>query len=317
MSDVTSSHELSQVKGQFDILLSNLAEVLKEVRPRTNILNTKLGKIKKDLENIEQLDKYATAKVSEIVVKFNAINYIFENNIEFNKKDLVKIIEGKHNYELDSNEGYNDSFFELSMALRFLLASKETKPRINLDGECDIIVNDKLAIECKYIHSLSNIVKNIKKANNQIDKRIQNGQAKIGFIALDLSHICPRDKVQEFAEYTFNRFLENYQYLEKKRKMSGDILGQVLVDNNFNKIISCYIMSEIETALYGELGFSYDMGPNTSAIIFQSINSFCFEHEGRIRPITSRGMTYFLNRNLSHESTNTVKTYIHSLAVGI
>jgi len=317
MSDVTSIHDLSQVKREFDILLANLAKVLKEVRPRTNILNTKLGKIKKDLENIEHLEKNEAAKVSEIVIKFNTINDIFKNNIEVNKKELVKIIEGKHDYKLDSNEGYNDSFFELSMALRFLLASKEARPRINLDGECDVIVNDKIAIECKYIHSLSNIVKNIKKANNQIDKRIQNGQAKIGFIALDLSHICPRDKVQEFAKYTFNRFLENYQYLEKKRKISGDILDQILVDNNFKKIISSYIMTEIETALYGELGFSYDMGSNTLAIIFQSMNSFYFEHEGRAIPIISRGMTYFLNRNLNHESAKKVEKYIHSLAVGI
>ena len=317
MSDVTTSHDLSQVKQEFDVLLANLAEVLKEVKPRTNILNTKLGKIKKDLENIEKLDNRSIAKVSEIVTKFNTINDIFRNDIEFNKKDLVKIIEGKHNYDLDSNENYNDSFFELSMALRFLLASKETKPKINLESECDVIVNDKIAIECKYIHSLSNIIKNIKKANNQIDKRVKNGQAEIGFIALDLSHICPRDKVEEFAEYTFNKFVDNYRYLETKRRISGDILDQILVDNNFKKIISNYLMCEVETALYGELGFSYDMGTNTLAIIFQLMNSFCFEYEGRIMPMAVRGMTYFLNRNLNYEQDRKVQAYIHSLAVGI
>ncbi|HDN9022204.1 TPA: hypothetical protein P2I16_004297 [Aeromonas salmonicida] len=317
MSDVTTSHGLLQVKQEFDVLLANLAEVLKEVRPRTNILNTKLGKIKKDLENIENLDKKSIAKISEIVTKFNTINEIFRNDIEFNKKDLVKIIEGKHNYDLDSNDGYNDSFFELSMALRFLLSLKETKPRINLESECDVIINDKVAIECKYIHSLSNIIKNIRKANNQIDKRVENGQAEIGFIALDLSHVCSKDKVEEFAEYTFNRFVDNYRYLEEKRRISSDILERILVDNNFKKIINSYFMSEVETALYGELGFSYDMGPNVLAIIFQSMNSFCFEYEGRIMPVAVRGMTYFINRDLDDEKTRQVKSYIHSLAVGI
>lgn len=317
MSDVTTSHDLSQVKQEFDVLLANLAKVLKEVRPRTNILNTKLGKIKNDLENIEKLDKKSIAKVSEIVTKFNTINEIFRNNVEFNSRELVKIIEGKHDYDLDSNEGYNDSFFELSMALRFLLASKEAKPKINLESECDVIVDNKTAIECKYIHSLSNIIKNIKKANDQIDKRVENGQAKIGFIALDLSNICPMDKVEEFAEYTFSKFLDNYQNLETKQRISGDILDKILLDNNFKRIISSYLMSEVETALYGELGFSYDMGPNALAIIFQSMNSFCFEYEGRIRPIAARGMTYFLNRNLNHESARKVQAYIHTLAVGI
>ncbi len=317
MSSITSRHDLSQVKIEFDTLLMNLENVLKEVRPRTNILNTKLGKIKRDLDNIKQLDKHELAKVSEIVIKFNTINDIFENNIEVNKKELIKIIEGKPDYCLDSNEGYNDLFFELSMALRLFSALKEEKPRINLDSECDVIVNDSIAIECKYIHSLSNIIKNVKKAKDQIDKRIQNNQAKYGFIALDLSHICPIDKVQEFAEYTFNRFLSNYQYLEKKRKISDNILEQILVDNNFKKIISSYIMNEIETALYGKLGFDYDMGQNTRAIIFQSMNSFCFEYEGRIKPIISRGMTYFLNRDLKDESAEKVQIFIHNLAVGI
>ena len=317
MSEVTTSQDISKVKQEFDVLLENLAKVLKEVRPRTNILNTKLGKIKKDLSNIERLDKYSRTKVSEIAIKFNTINSIFSNDIQYNKKELAKIIEGKHCYQLDSNEGYNDIFFELSMGIRFLLASKGNKPKINLDSDCDVIVNDTTAIECKYIHSASNLIKNITKANNQINARVNNGQAKEGFIALDLSHICPRDKVDEFTNYTFDKFLENYKYLECKRKISGDIANQILANKHFRAIINSYIMSEVETALYGELGFSYKMGPNTLAIIFQSINSFCFEYKTEVIPLTTRGMSYFLNKQLTTEVHKNTQQYIHNLAVGV
>lgn len=319
MAEVKTSHNIEVAQADFDRLLENLAKILKEVRPRANILNTKLGKVRKDLSNIDKLDNDSLAKVTEITVKYNAINNLFLHNVDYSKKDLAKIIEGKSNYEQDSNEGYNDYFFELSMGVRFLLAfkNKDANTKINLDGVCDVIVNDSIAIECKYIHSASNLVKNIQKAKNQIEQRVSDGQAKLGFIALDLSNICPRERVKEFANYTLNRFIENYEILKSKGHIQGDILEQILKDNNFYKIISNYIMVEVETSLYSELGFSYEMGSNTKAIIFQSINSFAFEYKGTVRPITTRGMTYFLNTHLSNDEALNIQKMIHSLAVGI
>jgi hypothetical protein len=205
------------------------------------------------------------------------------------------------------------------MGVRFALAfkDKDSNTKINLDGVCDVIVNDTIAIECKYIHSSSNLVKNIQKAKKQIEKRVSDNQAKFGFIALDLSHICPRERVKEFATYTLGKFLENYEILESKGHINGDILEQILNDKNFYKIISNYIMVEVETSLYSELGFSYEMGSNTLAIIFQSMNSFAFEHKGKVIPLTTRGMTYFLNTSLNRSTTLEVQKIIHGLAVGV
>lgn len=317
MSEVKTSNSLDDIKSNFDILLNNLKKVLDEVRPRTNIYNTKLGKIKKDLSEIEKLDAESMAKVSELVSKYNSINAIFSENIEFNKNDFVKIIEGKADYAIDSNESYNDYFFELSMATRFFEAFRDENVKINLNGVCDVIVNDSIAIECKYIHSISNTMKNIKKAKKQIEKRVEDGQAQIGFIALDLSHICPRGKVNEFAKFTFDRFVENYETLEKRGQIKDININKILRDNNFSKLISSYIMHEIETALYSELGFSYDLGKDVLAIIFQTMNSFAFEYQDKVQPLVTRGMTYFINQNLNEDRYLEVRKLIHTLAVGI
>lgn len=323
MSEVKTNYNIDTVKQDFDNLLENLSKVLKEIRPRTNILSTKLGKIKKDLSDIKNQDSDSLAKIIEIVIKYNSINNIFTHNIIYNKSDLIKIIEGKSDYAQDSNEGYNDHFFELSMAVRFSLSlknfDKNSSAKINLDGVCDIIINDLVAIECKYIHSTSNIIKNIQKAKRQVDKRIADNQAKNGFIALDLSHICPKEKFKEFANYTLNKFIESYEILRTKGHIQGGILKNILNDRNFSKIIGSYIMMEVETTLYSELGFSYDLGGNVTAIIFQSINSFIFEYKDEVYPLSTRGMTYHLNANLNLTDDEVVKIvrFIHSLAVGI
>ena len=50
MSAVRTNHNLKKVQQDFELALQNLSNVLKEIRPKANILNTKLGKIKKDLD---------------------------------------------------------------------------------------------------------------------------------------------------------------------------------------------------------------------------------------------------------------------------
>lgn len=317
LSGIKTSRKLADVIKEFDSLLDNLSKVIKEVRPRTNVLNTKLGMLKKDLLNIESLDSESVAKVSELVSKYNAINNLFTRNIEYNKVDLVKIIEGKSDYSEDGNDNYNDHFFELSMGIRLSQAIKDERIRIDLNGACDVIINDLIAIECKYIHSPANIIKNISKAKNQIKKRVEDGQAKTGFIALDLSNIVPRNKVNEFSKITFNRFVENYESLEKKGRLTEGVLESILADKNFYKIISSYIMSEAETALYCKVPFDYDLGDTSLAIIFQTINSFSFEYKDKVMPLSTRGMTYFMNPSLSESQWNKTREFIHSLAVGV
>jgi hypothetical protein len=317
MTEVRTIHGLEKIRVEFDLLLENLATVLKETRPRTNILSTKLGRIKKDLLDITKLNNESLAMIAEITTKYNSINNIFTSNIEYNKKDLAKIIEGKSDYLQDSNEGYNDIFFELSMGVRFLLSESTKKAKINLSGICDVVIDDKIAIECKYIHSVANISKNIKKADDQIKQRISDKQATCGFIALDLSNVCPRDKIKEYADYTFEKFIENYKAPNILNHTKTNPLRSVLSDKNFSNIIGSYIMHEIEILFLSEDNSRYVMSNSALAILVQTSNAFCFEHEGEVAPLSTRGMTYFMNPSINYARALEVNKLIHSLAVGV
>ncbi|MEP8857671.1 hypothetical protein ABKV83_04235 [Enterobacter asburiae] len=158
---------------------------------------------------------------------------------------------------------------------------------------------------------------NISKAKKQIERRVNEKQAEFGFVALDLSHVYDYKKVQGFANYTFEQFVGNYGILKEKNRIEGDILESIVNDNNFNKIISCYMMSEVETSLYSEIGFSYDLGTDVLAIIFQVMNSFVFEYQGKKRPVIIRGLTYFINPDLETEVYLNIKGFMGQLQVGI
>lgn len=315
MSFVESSHSLEKIKKEFDELLNNLALVLEDMGSKTHILNTKLGHIKKDLDNVEFLNCREQIKLLEIAIKYNQVNHIFKNDISFNKKDLLKIIKGKHEYGLDSDAQYNDFIFEVSMATRFILSLGDAA-EINLDGICDVLVDD-LAIECKYIHSRKNMVQNIKKAKKQVEKRVSNGQAKSGLIALDLSHLFPVDKVNDFVNTVFELFAANHEVTVPKQGIYGSVVEAVIADSNFRNIIQSYTMHEVENSLYSELMVDYDMGQSVLGIVFQSSNTFFVEYNGQFIPVPTRGLTYNLNSRLSKKSYLKVEEFIHKLAVGL
>ncbi|QBR00882.1 hypothetical protein [Paraburkholderia pallida] len=319
MSEVRTNHDIEDVKIAFELLLDNFSKLSEKVRPRTKISSTKLGKIKKDLNNLNNLKKETLAKIIEITTKYNSINEIFSRDVDYNELDLFKLLEGTANPETESNEKYNDFFFEFSMACRFLRALQKgnEKVKINLAGECDIIVDEVLAVECKYIHSQSGIVENISKADSQIATRIANGQAKFGFVAVDLSNLIPRKKIEDFVEFTLHKFVESYAKLEAKKLISGNLVEHILLDKNFSKIVGLYSTFEIESILHEELGFSYKFGNGTMAILLQSINTFIFEYRDQVMPISTRGMTYITNPNLSQKNAANVKQFIHALAVGV
>lgn len=318
MSELRTNYDIEDIKKTFEILVDNFSKLSEKVRPRTKIPSTKLGKIKKNLKNLNILNKETLVKTIEIATKYNSINEIFSGNVEYSEKDLFKLLEGTANPETEGNEKYNDFFFEFSMACRFLRALQKDneKVKINLAGKCDIIINEYLAIECKYIHSQSGIVDNTNKADSQIATRIANRQAKCGFIAMDLSNLIPRKKIDDFLKFTLHKFIESYEKLEAKKHISGNLIERILLDKNFSKIIGLYSTFEIESILREEIGFSYKFGDGTMAILLQSINTFILEYRDQLIPIPTRAMTYVMNPNLSQENAASVKQFIHTLAVG-
>lgn len=315
MSTVKTSHNIDELIIEFDRLISNIEKWLKKIRPRTNVMNTRFGNLRRDLENILELKPVEMAKLLEIVIKHNQLNVIFDNGIDFNDDDILKIIEGKYDLSQDEKEKYHDFVFEFVMGVRFVLAISDSD-KVNLSGRGDVTIGNNIAIECKNIRSLKNLVKNVDKAKDQIEKRVAMNEVKFGFVALDISNIFPMEKAQSFVQRIFEVFAQNHARLKDFQRFDQSVIDSVLEDVNFQKLIQSYIMHEAETSLYSALSLRYAMGSCVFGIIFQINQCFVVKYEGLYLPVPTRGMTYILNTDLSGEGYKKVQEYIHGLAVG-
>ncbi len=317
MSSVQNSYGLDSLQQDFDDFIDNLSRRISKARPNLNIYNTRLGDIKKKLENIHDLERYEVSKVSEIVAKLNNINKILDSDLIIKDKELLTLVEGGKDLANDSREAYNNIFFELSMAARFI-GSSNGSVSIKLDGDCDVIVDNILAVECKYIHSASNLKKNLSKAKKQIKERIENNEAKKGIIALDLTNMSSYEKLEKFSDYIFDMYCDNYYKMENNGHLKYSVADHVLEDRNFFNIISSFIVSEAESALYSEIGWDYDFGNNDIlGIVFQVNNTFLFSEGGKLKPLSTRGMSFFVNKSLSENEYNNAFRYFQGLASGI
>ena len=52
MSLKRTFHSLEDITSRFDRLISSLEKLLKEIRPRSNVKNTRIGKIRRDLDKL-------------------------------------------------------------------------------------------------------------------------------------------------------------------------------------------------------------------------------------------------------------------------
>jgi len=315
MSFKRTSHNLEDLISKFDRLILSLERALKKIRPRSNVKNTRIGKIRRDLDRVLELEAVEQKKLFEIVIKLNQINVVFDSAIEFKSDDIIRLIEGEYDLLNDDQIKSHDYVFEFVTGVRFALAT-EGAQKVSLSGRGDVKVGEDIAIECKNIRSLNNLVKNVDKGKLQIEKRVASGEVGFGFIALDVSNIFPESKAQEFINKTFDEFYKNHARLKEFQCFDQEVIDSVLEDKNFQKIIQSYIMHEAETALYSALPLRYDMGGATLAIIFQVNKCFLIEDRGQHIPLPIRGMTYLVNGKLSGDSRSNVENYIKRLAVG-
>lgn len=315
MSFRRTPHQLDNITTIFDKFIGNLEDLLKKIRPRTNVKNTRIGRIRRDLDRILELDTPEMTKLFEIVIKLNQLNVIFDNDIRFNDEDIIRLVEGDYDLINDDKIKTHDYVFEFLMGVRFALANDNGR-NVSLSGQGDITIGGEIAIECKNIRSASNLLKNVDKAKKQIEERVTRNEVQYGFIALDISNIFPTEKSQDFLQKIFEDFYNNHAKLKEFQRFDQNIVDSVLEDRNFQKIIQSYIMHEAETALYSALPFRYKMGSVTLGVTFQVNKCFVISDSGLDIPLPIRGMTYKLNDRLSKDSHDKIEQYIQRLAVG-
>ncbi|MCE4373847.1 hypothetical protein [Xanthomonas hortorum] len=154
MSFVSRSVDGDSLRTDFDNLIENFRRIRAASGSGAPIEHTKLWTYRKQLENIDQLNNVETARLIGIVNKYVAINELFKENCSIKVPDqkLLDLLGGQH-LLTDENENYNDTFFELAMAIRFAQRSG-LETEIDLTSECDVVVvSEGLALECKYLHS--------------------------------------------------------------------------------------------------------------------------------------------------------------------
>lgn len=129
----------------------------------------------------------AYLEANEIVRVYSDLKSIEQS--EFHEQ-LKKVLTGQEYRGRVDNDQARDFLFELSIAARFLRANYE----VELTGLCDIVAEipeGKVYIECKRMKSLNKIPKNIKKAVDQIRKRIgRNNSTKVfGLVAANVTDL--------------------------------------------------------------------------------------------------------------------------------
>lgn len=331
MSNVESRHSIEYMLSEYDILCKNFEAVIEKYNLNTTIEKTKLGFYKRKIKELgykASNDEYL--KLFNVINKLISLNILFNPsiNIELDYRDLLNILKGSNSFD-DTDEEYNDRFFELDIAIRFLKKflelSLEDSFLINLKTDCDIIIGSKIAIECKYIHSKKRLEENVNKAIKQIDNRIADRLAEQGIIAVDLSHIINISDFDTIAQKVFTEFYAMNESLSKHSFVSdsigNDILTSTLENTNFKQILQSYYTAYLEHNFYENLNQNTKKkiknNLRVKAIIFQSRNLIIFKSPTGTAPVMNRGMTYYLNENLPEKEKQVLKGIISNLAVGI
>jgi hypothetical protein len=325
MTVVRKNTALSDLAERFDILINNYRSLLSKVRPKAAVEKTKLWSYKRSFQSLGDMKGPELTSFLGLISKYCAINYIFDNpsRIMIPDEKLLELLEGRHIID-DAGEGYNGTFFELSMAIR-LAQRLGAAAVIDLTTDCDVIWGQEFAFECKYLQSSKKFRSNISDAMSQLDSRIDGGLAKIGIVALDLTNLLDREKIQSFAQGVFDSFATSYVELSSSRGylasglQEDGVVTSVLNDKNFANIVSGFIAFQAEQTFHLNFTFSEldKLDERKVAIFYQYSNFIYVDYNGEVVPLPFRGLNYFISHGLPSIYYSAIERLAHSLAVGI
>ncbi len=308
-----NNKELDFVKTEY----LKFTEFLLSVIGENKFKKTKFWFYQKQLSNLSELDLVSQSKLLAVINKYGRLLPIFAGEIDFLKINLLKLVSGSHTFS-NLEEEHNDFYFEFDMALRYLLC-KEQK-NVNITSECDIIIDNDIAIECKFLHSESGFEQNIRKANNQIIKRIDDGLANKGFISIDISHLVSKEEIQNFIDLIFIEFCNQYKSLGISIE---DAQSQIPHNKNFEKIIKGYINQKIEYYYHKakKTYVHFNLDSKTFGVFYQYEDVFLLDSDEYVTCIPIRIGCYDINDKYIHANPSIdedeLKKEFYSLANGI
>lgn len=242
--------------------------------------------------------------LSELIKSKDGILY----NQDGLKLKLKKLI--KRNSKLllhqDSEQEYNRELFEFSMAARFskIISNDKTVRKINISDICDVIIDDEIGVECKYVTSKNKIKERLLDGISQINKRIINNSLKYGLVALDLSNILNNiDGI--------NGLMDIKKKFNNKEEMLKTISKQ------YQKMITHLMREEIKRYIIETWNGNNDINIKPDAILFQSYNYTFIELDEEMIPVFYRTLDFCINPNISKGKSDYVKSIIEKLATGM
>ncbi len=324
MSSLYINKEISELIDSYKEFVNNLEKKYNNI----DIKKTKIFKYKNLLENLDHLHENEKINLLRLINKYAIINGLFSENtsLKYTDEHIIKIIDGQ-SITNDQEEKYNDTFFEISMAVRFdksFQKKPDEKHSIDMCDVCDIIIDREIAIECKYLRSSKQIEKRIKKAISQIEERITQKKASYGIIALDISNLVDSEKIEKFTDEIFAYFLENTNEIIDScsflKEALKDRINSIIENDHFMKIIHTYIGHEMETTLYKQITentkIKFENNVAVRAIIFQANVIIPFRDGENIIAVNSRAMSYLINSSLQEHQKEEMQIILHSLLVG-
>lgn len=314
MSLVVSHKSFETIEQNYISFLDILTDVIKKEIPHFDPSRTKLGDIKRNLNKFESLNLHQQLHTLELANKFSCIEPVLGIS-DVNIDDLHKTVKGGFQPDEDSDQKYNDSFFELAMASRYLKIFPENSDfRIELNGITDLVINSYFAIECKYLHSKKKVLRNIKDAAAQIDERVKSGLAKFGIIALDFTHLFDWKEYDESFNILLRDFYNEYRKNDCVTRDSY-IYNKIINDKEFiskaNRIGICLIENILSPCLK-----NLSLSKNIIGVHYEYSNTLAIDCDDII-VVPTRGLSYFPNPKLDDEGKALFGKFSHKLAIGI
>lgn len=327
--------ENNQTVYDHDKLVKNFTDLMKKIQVffdenkiRTTVSNTKLAKYLNDLNELNINSDNCVQQNADLyylVVKFLQLEHFLDKKnekVSVKPEDIRKIICGQCDVN-DSDHEYNGPFYELSMASRFVKAfNREVK--VDLTTDCDIIIANYIALECKYIFSEKRVSDNIEKAIEQLNNRINNNLAKVGIVAIDLSNLFDRKEVIDFSKKVFDRFAYHHEILNKQGIKYGELpkVSSVIKENqNYIKVVRSYLQNEMEVvflrSVTNKVMEKMHKDTKVKAIVYQVGFGIGFEYKDEKVATSIRCMSYYINQNLNESEKEEIQTLIKLLEVGL
>jgi hypothetical protein len=215
--------------GRYKKLINNLGEDLKLSKNDTSAGNTFHEFLNAHME------------VAEVIRIFNTLSH--RDFYEFSEQ-LKKVTAGQPFRNISKNDPSRNFMFELTTASRFINAGFE----VQLNHLADIVVVKKdfpkMFVECKRITSLKRVQANVKKANEQLKKRIHSDKSQLcrGIVFLNVNELINPDNAMSVVN--------NVHDLQK---MSSKLLESFVRANvrdletkKFNKCLGVFIEATME-----------------------------------------------------------------------